>query len=259
MTPHSAVFDGTLPLLPYDRAAQDFCGAISGASGTPPSVLALVTDRDGTLIYLNTVGYQTACSAHFAHLWQNGPLTFQPAPHVVWDGPSQLIRAKDWSYQEIGGALKDTPFVNAIGLVRLAHIGQGMKVPPSFPSEEETAAPGAAAHDDDEEQPCVKANLKGAPPRFIFGNLHETTPAAQAFHGHLRALRVVRLSDTRSADHRRCTQTWLEQLWLRGLEQQLIVPMLALGIRAWRLNGDLVAWADLIRIGLSDGWLPRPA
>jgi hypothetical protein len=261
MTGNSPVFDGTLPLVPYDPQAQDFCGAVSGASGTPPSVLAIVIEADGTLIYLNTVGYQTACSAHFAHLWQHKLLSFQPAPHAVWDGPAQLIRAKDWSYQEIGGAIKDTPFVNAMGLLRLANIGHGMKVPPSLPTEEREAAPGAASTQDDDEQPSTppaQVNLTGAPPRFIFGNLHETTPAAQAFHGHLRALRVVRLSDNRSAEHHRCSQTWLEQLWLYGLEQHLIVPLLSLGIRAWRLSGDLIAWADLIRIGLSDGWLPRP-
>jgi hypothetical protein len=146
-----------------------------------------------------------------------------------------------------------------MGLVRLAHIGHGMKVPPSFPTEEQEAAPGAAStHDDDEEQPGAHANLKGAPPRFIFGNCAETTPAAQAFHGHLRALHVVRLSERGSPGHRHCSQTWLEQLWLHGLEQHLIVPLLSLGIRAWSLSGDLIAWADLIRTGLSDAWLPRP-
>jgi hypothetical protein len=264
MLRNSMVFDGTLPLLPFDHAAGDFLGTVSGASGTAPAVLALVTEADGTLIYLNTVGYQTACSAHFARLWQNEPLAFQPKLGVGWDSQMCIIRHKEWSYQEIGGPLKETPFVNAMGLTRLANIDYGMKVPPLFPTEElPTTAPAATDDEDQVEEPPpaaqAKVNLSAAPPRFIFGNHHETTPAVLAFHGHLRTLRVVRLYDTRSSDHQRCTQTWLEQLWLHGLEAQLIVPLPALGIRAWRLTGDLLAWADLIQTGLSSAWLPRPA
>jgi hypothetical protein len=255
-----SIFDGTLPLLPFDQHAQDFFGSVSGASGTPPQVLALVAEADGTLVYLNVVGYQTACSAHFARLWQGEPLSFQAAPGLGVRAPSILTRSKDWSYQEIGGPLKDTPYVNAMGLTRQANIGYGMKVPPVFPAQRATAK--VLADDDDGDDvtpaPVSTVNLKGALPRFVFGNAHETTPAVSGFHGHLRALRVVRLDDTRSPAHTRCTEIWLEQLWLHGLTEQLIVPLVAHGIRAWRICGDLLAWADLVQRGLAAGWLPRP-
>ena len=259
---HSPVLDGTLPVLPFDPRSSNFLGMVSGGSGTPPSVLALAAEVDGTLVLLNTVGYQTACSAHFARLWQNESLSFQPTFGVTWDGPATLRRSKDWSYQEIGTPLKDTPFVNALGLTRQANIDYGLKVPPAFPTEAAALARGAQASTADEDAdaapPVAKTDLKSAPSRFIFGNLHESTPAPAALHGHLRALRIVRLYDTSTPSAARCTRIWLEQLWLRGLTCGLIVPLSALGLRAWRLSGDLTAWADLIRDGLTSLWLPRP-
>jgi len=259
----ASIFDGTLPILPFDQRREEFLGSVSGASGTSPQVLALAAEADGTLVYLNVVGYQTACSAHFARLWQGEPLSFQPAPGLRVGVPSMLSRSKDWSYQEIGGPLKDTPYVNAMGLTRQANIGYGMKVPPIFPMESAAVCTVVADEDTDEAtpapaQPVSTVNLKGALPRFVFGNAHESTPAAAGFHGHLRALRVVRLYDTRSPIHTHCTQIWLDQLWLHGLEQQLIIPIAAIGIRAWRISGDLLAWADLVHAGLAGGWLPRP-
>jgi hypothetical protein len=263
---HSPVLDGTLPVMPFDPLSSSFLGAVSGGSGTPPSVLALAAEADGTLVLLNTVGYQTACSAHFARLWQNESISFQPTFGVRWDGPTTLRRSKDWSYQEIGTPLKDTPFVNALGLTRQANIDYGLKVPPAFPTE--AAALTGAAHapvadedgdeDTDAPPPVAKSDMSGAPPRFIFGNLHESTPAPAALHGHLRALRIVRLYDTSTPEAARCTRIWVEQLWLRGLACGLTRPLSALGLRAWRLSGDLTAWAELVRDGLSSLWLPRP-
>jgi hypothetical protein len=70
----SDVFDSAPP-VPIDRR-QGFWGTLSGASGTPPRVVALAVQPTGTLIFVNIVGYQTACSAHFARLWLGESLEF---------------------------------------------------------------------------------------------------------------------------------------------------------------------------------------
>jgi hypothetical protein len=85
-----------------------------------------------------------------------------------------------------------------------------------------------------------------------------TPPSRNAFDGHLRALCVVRFYDTRSLAAQHRTHIWTDQLWTHGLAHRLITELPALGIRAWQLSGDLLAWAGLISIGLRNGWLLRP-
>ncbi len=45
-------------------------------------------------------------------------------------------------------------------------------------------------------------------------------------------------------------------LWQRGLATDLISPLAAIGIHAWRLSGDLLAWSALVGAGVREGWLP---
>jgi len=45
-------------------------------------------------------------------------------------------------------------------------------------------------------------------------------------------------------------------LWHHGLARGLIVPLPSLGIRAWRLSGELFQWSDLVSAGVRAGWLP---
>ncbi len=50
---------------------------------------------------------------------------------------------------------------------------------------------------------------------------------------------------------------WAEELWRRGLARKLIVPLKeVLGMKAWMLSGDLVAWGQLVGDGVRAGWLP---
>ena len=92
------LFDSAL-LVPIDRR-RGFWGTVSGASGTPPRVVALAVQPNGTLIIANIVGYQTACSAHFARLWMGEPLQFVPDQAVDWAGPTSLQRDTQTTYRE---------------------------------------------------------------------------------------------------------------------------------------------------------------
>ena len=208
------------------------------------------------------MGYQTACSAHFARLWLGESLQFTPDRAGDWAGPISLQRDTQMTYREHGGALRGVPLVNAIGMLRSCDITHGLKTPPVFPPQT-PALPlpaGASADDDDATTPSVPSapDVQGGAPRFVLGNADAHAPSRNAFDGHLRALRVVRYYDTRSGAARHRTCIWTDQLWTHGLEHDLITELPALGIRAWQLSGDLLAWADLISDGLRSGWLPRP-
>src|SRR5437868_8742374 len=93
---------GSAPLVPID-SRHGFWGTLSGASGTPPRVVALAVQPNGTLIFANMVGYQTACSAHFARLWLGESLQFIPDRAEDWTGPTSLQRDDQMTYREHGG------------------------------------------------------------------------------------------------------------------------------------------------------------
>ena len=101
--------------------------------GSPPRVVALAVQPTGTLIFANSVGYQTACSAHFAHLWLGEALQFTPDRPEGWAGPTSLQRDDQLTYREHGGALRGVRLVNAIGMLRSCDITHGRKTPPVFP------------------------------------------------------------------------------------------------------------------------------
>jgi len=252
---------GSAPLVPMDRR-HGFWGTLSGASGTPPRVVALAVQPNSTLIFANIVGYQTACSAHFARLWLGESLQFTPDRAGDWAGPTSLQRDTQMTYREHGGALRGVPFVNAVGMLRSCDITHGLKTSPVFPPQtpDLPMAAGAPADDDDAATTSLPSapDVQGGAPRFVLGNADAHAPSRNALDGHLRALRVVRFSDTRGmvAQHR--TRIWTDQLWIHGLAEGLITELPALGIRAWQLSGDLLAWANLISEGLGSGWLPRP-
>jgi hypothetical protein len=253
------VFDSA-PLIPIDRR-QGFWGTLSGASGTPPRVVALAVQPTGALIFANIVGYQTACSAHFARLWLGEALHFTPDQAGDWAGPTSLQRHDQMSYREHGGALRGVPLVNAIGMLRSCDITHGLKTPPVFPQQAPvlSQAGGPSTDDDDATTTSLPStpDVRGGAPRFVLGNAAAPAPSRNAFDGHLRALRVVRFYDVRSMAAQHRTHIWTNQLWTRGLEHGLITELPALGIRAWQLSGDLLAWADLMSSGLRSGWLPR--
>src|SRR5215213_7480252 len=162
----SDVFDSA-PLVPIDKQ-RGFWGALSGASGTPPRVVALAVQPTGTLVFANIVGYQTACSAHFARLWLGESLQFTPDRAEDWAGPTSLQRDDQVTYREHGGALRGVPLVNAIGMLRSCDITHGLKTPPVFPPQTSVLPLAASVSADADDAPTALGGLapdaqRGAP------------------------------------------------------------------------------------------------
>ena len=94
--------------------------------------------------------------------------------------------------------------------------------------------------------------------RFVLGNWDEPTPHQRSFLGTLYGLRVLFLH--RDAAHPDWPTLWAGELWQRGLVRDLIEPLPhALGMKGWKLSGNLEAWGRLVGLGVRDGWLPWQA
>lgn len=224
------VLTGTLPVTPFgDRLV----GTLE-ADGQQPKVAALAATTGGQVIVLSLVGFDTSVSAALAKLHANKGLTFQPGADLAWAGASRLTRL-DQPYHQLSTPLAGTRERHALTLSRLADIGFGLLHPPAIPDPtllELAARAGRKAPQADPAQP-----------RYVLGNASEETPERQAFLGHLRALRVIHLPH------------WAERLWTAGLEAHLIAPQPALGVRCWRVEGDLQRWSALLSAGVRRGWL----
>ncbi len=229
---------GTLPIRPYHPT--QFFGTIK-ADGQLPKVAALASHHQ-EVVAISLVGYDTSVSAALARLWQREQLAFEPDPVIDWRGPEQLGRRQE-HYKQFHTTLPGTKEVHILALPVSAHIAEGMLHPPDVPKpkqeQESSSTPIQAAHVDRT--------------RFVLGNWEEDTPHIRSFLGHLHAMRVIFL-------HRHekpaLVEIWASQLWRQGLTSDLITPLQALGIKAWKLSGDLTLWSHLISEGVRSGWLP---
>ncbi len=191
----------------------------------------------------------TSVSAALAKLWQREQLAFLLADGVEWHGPRQLQRLPI-GYKQFATHLPGTREVHAIALPLSAHIAEGILHPPDLPKQNEEAASPPAARK--APSPIQVAAVDRT--RFVLGNWDEPTPHQRSFLGQLYAMRVMFLH--RDHEHPEWADIWAEELWSHGLARQLIRPVKALGMKAWLLSGDLVAWSQLIKHGVRSGWLP---
>lgn len=235
---------GTLPVRPY-HPTQLF-GTIQ-ADGQMPKVAALACHKQ-ELVVLSLVGYDTSVSAAFARLWQGEQLAFEPNEEAGtgtgWQGPLRFGRRAE-SYRQFHASLPGTKEVHDLALPVSANIAEGILHPPDIPRPKP-------------EQPPARSNPTLTLPqveqaRFVLGNWDEDTPHGRSFLGQLHAMRVIFLHRHRQPA---LVQTWAEQLWLQGLARDLISPLPALGIKAWKLSGDLAAWGTLVSEGVRSGCLP---
>lgn len=263
--------NGTLPVQPFDAQAVRAFGSIHGASGQPPRVVALVVEPTGGVVLLNIVGHKTACSSHGARLMVNGSLLFTPDDTTTWNGPTTFTRLEDATYGELSVSLPGVRMVNYLTLPRSAHLTHGLQTPPTFPSIKPDSSTQSSADDSSDGEGEGEADAPGttgsqtslldvaaALPRYVVGNVHEATPARQTVQSAMRALRIARYCDGRTPAAQALTDLWTDVLWNNGIASGLITPLIALGIRAWRMSGNLQAWAALVQMGLADGSLPRP-
>ena len=251
----TTLLDGTLPLRPFHP--DGFVGSLQ-ADGQQVRVAALACD-DERVVALSLVGFDTSIGVVLSRLWSSTAVPFAPATdwQGEWQGPEQLKRSGE-RYKQCVAHLEGTREVHALALLRTAHLTEGILHPPDLPQMGEQ--PSAATTEQAREQRHVPPSPSGQPkppvwvPRYILGNWDESGPHRQSFLGHLYALRVLFLHH--HAEHPEWCEVWAEALWQRGLAGNLITPLAAIGMRAWSLSGDLLAWSALVGAGVREGWLP---
>ena len=239
-------FDGTLPVRPFHP--DGFVGTLS-ADGQEVKVAALACD-EGRVVVLSLVGFDTSVGAALATLWSNTEVTFAPGLswQDEWRGPDRLTRLST-GYKQPTARLEGTREVHGLALVKTAHLTEGILNPVDLPEPEREPEP-APAQPGDPIRPPRKAPL----PRYLLGNWEEATPHRHSFLGHLYALHLVFLH--RHAAHPEWVDAWADALWQHGLARNLIVPLPALGMHAWKLSGELFQWSELVSAGVRAGWLP---
>jgi len=251
----TGLLDGTLPLRPFHP--DDFVGTMQ-ADGQQVRVAALACDET-RVVALSLVGFDTSIGVVFSRLWSSTAVPFILSPHWQdeWPGPEQLQRSGE-RYKQCVAHLEGTREVHALALVRTAHLTEGILHPPDLP---EMQKPSDAPEQEQEQAPpsrSLPSAKQSKPPiwvpRYVLGNWDESGPHQQSFLGHLYALRVLFLH--RHTQHPEWPTQWAEALWQRGLAANLITPLSAIGMHAWRLSGDLLAWSALVGEGVRDGWLP---
>ncbi len=246
-----SVLDGTLPVRPFHP--DDFVGSLQ-ADGQQVRVAALACD-DERIIALSLIGFDTSIGVVLARLWSSTAVPFVPAPdwQEEWSGPGQLKRSSE-RYKQCVAHLEGTREVHALALLRTAHLTEGILHPPDLPEMGEQLSATTVGQ---EREPTPLSKQQKPPlwvSHYVLGNWDESCPNRQSFLGHLYALRVLFLH--RHTEHPEWPEAWAEALWERGLAIDLITPLAAIGIRAWRLSGDIMAWSALVGAGVREGWLP---
>lgn len=247
--------DGSALVLPYH--ADGFVGHLE-ADGQQVNVAAIACNGD-RLIMLSLVGYDTSVGVMLGRLWGGRSVEFHPAFAWAdeWRGET-LVQRAGGSYRTVGGQLPGVHEVHVLALLRAASIREGILNPPELPeppqqgeSDDQNAPPASA-------EPSATSPAHPKPPpwvtRYILGNWHEGSPNGRAFQGHLAALRIPILY--RHDAHPDWPDTWADALWERGQQASLITEIPALGIQAWRVSGDLLAWSELVGKGVREGFLP---
>lgn len=269
----SPVLSGTLPVHPY---TDEFVGYVS-STGQHSNVVALATDERGYVIYISLVGYATSVSSALARVFTNsrekGGLGFEPYGQFEWNGPNTMMRHPASKYHQHMVHIPATREINQIAVRFDADISKGLTALATLP------------------EPKSKGADIEMKPRYVFGNAavpdlnppvdddiadrvcdshgkllyyvsrttgriklkQEETPHPRSFLATLQALHVVFLQRD---PHPEYVMQWANELWQKGIEQRLIVPVNALGIRCWHVSGNITQWNGIIKRGILDGRLP---
>lgn len=254
-----SVLDGTLPVYPFHP--DGFVGTLQ-ADGQQVRVAALAC-QGRHVVVLSLVGFDTSIGVVLSRLWSLTAVSFLPAPAwtTEWSGPEQLARGAE-HYKQCVAHLDGTREVHALAFLRTAHLTEGILHPPDLPQEEKVVEDAIQQqqtkrrHEQPEqhEQQAQQPKPPKWVPRYILSNWNEIGPHRQSFLGHLYALRVLFLH--RHLEHPEWPEQWADALWDRGCTAGLITPLDALGLRGWKLSGDLTAWSKLVGAGVREGWLP---
>lgn len=251
----NAILPSAMPdTMPTGFDPAGFVGELS-ADGQRVRVSALATDDEGRVAFLGLVGYETSVSAALARLMKGEQLGFLPAAHLPWDAPTSLqaLRVSYWLWRaEVHGTREK----QGVAFPRCASIDHGLRTPPALPTatpDEARPPHEAAARDPFAETRAILARLQGREPnpaplpaRIILAPPAAPAPSPAAFFGHLKGLRVITLPSL----------AWVDYLWSAGLQYGLITSLAALGLSAWRLDGDPRHWNALVSEGVQRGYVP---
>lgn len=241
-------------VLPSGFDPAGFVGEVS-ADGQRVRVSALATDDESRVAFLGLVGYETSVSAALARLMKGEQLGFLPAAHFPWDAPTGLhaLRVSYWLWR---ADIHGTREKQGVAFPRCASIDHGLRTPPVLPTtspDEERKQRETATSDPFAEMRTILARLQGREPnsspmpaRIVLAPSGAPSPSSSAFFGHLKGLRVITLPSL----------AWVDYLWSAGLQYGLITPLAALGLAAWRLDGDPRHWNALVSEGVQRQLLP---
>lgn len=219
-----------------------------------PSVRAVAVDPDRGLVLLNLVGADASVSAVIMELLRsksNGvgflPTLFAGQPTTI---PTQLT---------IQAGVRYTTFRSALGtpggsisqknwclLISTANISESRRRAPMIPPQLLPSPPTPATAEGASTAPADKPPA-APPPHYVIGAATATTPEPRALLGHLRAIGVV------------VADAWAAPVRDLALDAGLVTPTSAAGVTCWRIDGDLVKWADLIRHGIQSRRFAIPA
>ncbi len=210
-----------------------------------PSVRAIAVDPDRGLVLLNLIGADASVSAVIMELLRSRgsgvsfmPTRFASQPTNI---PTQLAIQQGSRYTTFRSALATSG--GSIGqknwclLVATANIAESRRRAPIIPLQLLPPAPASATA---EAMPAAPASQPptAPPPHYVIGAATARTPDPNALLGHLRALGVV-LADA-----------WAATMRDLAIDAQLVTPIPAAGVMCWRIDGDLIKWADLVRQGI---------
>jgi hypothetical protein len=239
---------GTWPVRMH---ADRFFGTVK-ADGQHPRVAGLACYK-GDIVAISLVGYDTSVSAVLASLWLRESVPFLPNEDVEWHGPRNLKRRPE-AYKQFCVQLPGTKEVHALAVPTSVHIAEGILHPPDLPNpaKQET-------HEAQDVPNKPKPSLSPTPTidrtRFVLGNWDEEYPHERSFLGTLYGMRVLFLH--RDQKHPEWPHIWAREIWEHGSKRSLIVPLKeVIGMKAWMLSDNLVAWGNLIGEGVRTGWLP---
>ncbi len=239
---------GTWPVRMH---ADRFFGTIN-VDGQHPRVAALACYK-GDVVAISLVGYDTSVSAVLASLWLRETVPFLPDEEIEWQGPQHLKRRPE-AYKQLSVQLAGTKEVHALAVPTSAHIAEGILHPPDLPSpakQETPAAQGMTGTSEPSRSPTPTIDRT----RFVLGNWDENAPAERSFLGTLYGMRVLFLH--KDHEHPTWPHIWAREIWERGCKRSLIMPLKeVVGMKAWMLSDNLVAWGKLIGDGVCAGWLP---
>ncbi|WP_376794762.1 hypothetical protein [Thermogemmatispora sp.] len=224
---------GTTPVRPYDPRGP--VGMMQSDGFQAPVGAVLLDDQKEVLLLACLTGPRATVAALFAQLLQGKMVLFSSTAATTTEW-RKVMPAETWlrasgRYRQIAVPLVCTRGVVAVLLSHSLDLQQACSRTPRFPPQ--ALSPQTA------EEPSSEPLAPVLGDGILLGNVGESRPALSTFLVFLRATRAILPSGERLAQ-------WAEVLWEAGVQEGLIEPLPAAGIRGWKVVGQAARWNDCI-------------